>query len=89
MEKAQEFLHKLLQIVVQSGASDVHFKVGSPPLFRINGALTEMKASKLSPEFMKALAMILVTDKAMREQLDWIQEYDVAYSIPDLARFRV
>jgi len=89
VEKAQEFLHKLLQIVVQSGASDVHFKVGSPPLFRINGALTEMKASKLSPEFMRALAMLLITDKGMREQLDRLQEYDVAYSIPDLARFRV
>lgn len=88
MEKSEEFLHKLLQVVIQSGASDVHFKVGSPPLFRINGVLTEMKAAKLTPEFVQAFVKLLITNKAVRDRLDELQDYDLSYSIPGLARFR-
>ncbi len=44
-------LNDVLKIAVQTGASDVHFKVGLPPMFRVDGDLLPLKeAARLSPE---------------------------------------
>ena len=40
----------LLRLAVESEASDVHLTVGSPPTFRINGALVRLETRALFPE---------------------------------------
>ena len=40
----------LLQLTVDEGASDLHIRVGIPPMLRIHGALTPLDLPPLTPE---------------------------------------
>ena len=49
-------LDSLLKTGVAHGVSDVHFRPGAPPLFRINGAMTAVKYERLLPSHTQAVA---------------------------------
>ncbi len=78
----------LLLETVKVGASDLHLKVGSPPMVRVDGELTEIDECALSPEDTKDYAAALMTDKQIRHFSE-TNEIDFAYSLPGSARFRV
>jgi twitching motility protein PilT len=81
-------LDDLLAIAVQYGASDLHLKVGSYPMMRINGALAVCSEEKrLDKEDTEAMADTLFTPE-QREKFLRAQEVDLAYSVPGLGRFR-
>jgi twitching motility protein PilT len=81
-------IDELLAIAVQSGASDLHLKVGSFPMMRINGALAVCSEEKrLDKEDTEAMADTLFTPE-QREKFLRVQEVDLAYSVPGLGRFR-
>ncbi len=81
-------IDELLATAVQSGASDLHLKVGSYPMMRINGALTVCSEEKrLDKEDTEAMADTLFTPE-QREKFLRVQEVDLAYSVPGLGRFR-
>src|ERR687889_87156 len=78
----------LLAIAVQSGASDLHLKVGSYPMMRVSGTLTVCSEEKrLDKSDTEAMADTLFTDD-QREKFRRSQEVDLAYSVPGLGRFR-
>jgi twitching motility protein PilT len=78
----------LLAIAVQSGASDLHLKVGSYPMMRVNGVLTVVTEEKrLDKEDTEEMADGLFTPD-MRDKFRRAQEVDLAYSVPGLGRFR-
>ena len=58
MEKSA--FHQILEIAVKSKASDIHLKVGSQVLFRINGVLHEVKSPRLTEEITVSLAKIIL-----------------------------
>jgi len=80
--------HELFELMVEKGASDLHLRVPSPPVLRIDGVLTLLE--DLPPITAKDVEMLLdhiVTPEQMstfRTEL----ELDFAYSVPGLARFR-
>ena len=80
--------HELFELMVEKGASDLHLRVPSPPVLRIDGVLTPLE--DLPPITAKDVEMLLdhiVTPEQMntfRTEL----ELDFAYSVPGLARFR-
>lgn len=82
-------LNRMLQIAIQGGASDIHIKVGLPPMFRVNGMLLPLKdAERMSPEDTANFAKQIMTPGQLskfREKLD----LDLAYGVPGLGRFRV
>ncbi|RMH71678.1 MAG: type IV pilus twitching motility protein PilT [Gemmatimonadetes bacterium] len=78
----------LAQLVRIDGVSDLHFKVGSPPLLRINGELRPAKFQKLTPQNTRDIALSLVNEN-VREKFDELRDFDTAYSVPGVARFRV
>jgi twitching motility protein PilT len=81
-------IDELLATAVQTGASDLHLKVGSYPMMRINGALTVCSEEKrLDREDTEAMADTLFTPE-QREKFVRAQEVDLAYSVPGLGRFR-
>jgi twitching motility protein PilT len=84
-------LHAVLQHAVESGASDVHLKVGQPPILRFDGELAP--AAEFSPlgdsELRAVLDEVTVITPRRREIFDETGELDVAYSAPGLPRFRV
>jgi twitching motility protein PilT len=81
-------IDELLRIAVASGASDLHLKVGSYPMMRVNGTLVVASEHKrLEKEDTEAMADALFSDD-QREKFRRAQECDLAYAVPGLGRFR-
>jgi twitching motility protein PilT len=87
MEK--KFLDILLASGVKAGASDIHFKVGDRPCFRIDGELKTVKYDPLTSTDTLSICRHLVGEQTDRATLSELQEYDSSYSIEGVARFRV
>lgn len=82
-------IDELLRRVVETGASDLHLKVGSSPVVRVDGELTRMDGfDMLKPADTEALAAELFTSRAARD-FKAAGEADFAYGRPDVGRFRV
>lgn len=82
-------IDELLRHVVETGASDLHLKVGSPPVVRIDGELTRLEGREpLKPADTETLAAELFTQRAARD-FKAAGEADFAYGRPDVGRFRV
>ena len=81
--------NKILAVGVNNGASDIHLKVGSPVLYRVNGKLIEAKSSILSPEITKNIVTYIVKSKTLLDHLDELQEHDSSYAVDGVGRFRV
>lgn len=81
-------LRELLKIAVERKASDLHIKVGSPPVIRIDNRLVPLSEKpRVSQE--DAMRMIFaVMSEEQREQFKAKHEVDVAYSVQGLGRFR-
>jgi twitching motility protein PilT len=81
-------INELLATAVASGASDLHLKVGSYPMMRVNGTLLVASEEKrLEREDTAEMAASIFTPDN-REKFERNQEVDLAYSIPGLGRFR-
>jgi twitching motility protein PilT len=84
-------LNAVLRHAVENGASDVHFKIGQPPVLRFDGELSP--AGEFSALDEPALELILdavtVGAPRRRQHFDETGDLDVAYSEPGLPRFRV
>ncbi len=68
-------------------ASDLHFAVGDPPIFRINRAMVKSDLPVLNSDNIKELLGHLVKPHQL-EALKNNLELDFSYSIPHVARFR-
>jgi twitching motility protein PilT len=68
--------------------SDLHFKVGTPPLIRVRGQLEPAPYPPLAPEDTRRIALALAKEDA-RVRIDEIRDYDTAYTISGGTRFRV
>jgi twitching motility protein PilT len=84
-------LDALLRRAVFSGASDVHFKLGQPPFFRHDGELAPVEdVSPLADADLEAvLSEVTGSAPGRRELFERTGELDIAYSTPELPRFRV
>jgi twitching motility protein PilT len=81
-------INELLKIAVVSGASDLHLKVGSYPMMRVNGVLVvSSEAKRLDRADTEAMASVLFSPEHL-EKFRKAQEVDLAYSVPGLGRFR-
>jgi twitching motility protein PilT len=82
-------INDLLKIAVASGASDLHLKVGSYPMMRVNGNLVvASEEGRLDRTDTESMAMAVFTPEHL-EKFRRAQEVDLAYSVPGLGRFRV
>ena len=82
-------LNELLKFTVDQNASDLHLRVPSPPVLRIDGALVPQEdLPALTPEDIETVFEEATTEAQRSAFLENL-ELDFAYSIPGLARFRV
>jgi len=82
-------INDILKISVERRASDLHLKVGSPPVLRIDGRLVPMVEQKrLTQEDVVKLAFSMMS-QAQKERFKQKNESDFAYGVPGLGRFRV
>ena len=89
--KAAMELNSLLRSAVEHGASDLHLKVGLPPILRRDGALDPLEgAAMLTDRDMEAVLELV--GKRTPDRLEAFKQsgdLDVAYQDGDLPRFRV
>lgn len=82
-------INELLEEVLVRGASDLHLTVGAPPVMRINGVLQRLdEYQRLTSNDTRDMIYSILTAR-QREQLESNLEYDLSYSVPGSARFRV
>jgi twitching motility protein PilT len=80
-------VNHLLQLAVDGGASDLHLKVGSVAMGRINGQLKPLDERALDSDDLASMAAAIMPT-SYRERFNESQEVDLAYSVPGLGRFR-
>ncbi len=79
----------ILRQLVELGASDLHLKVGRPPVFRLSGDLqSNLDLPPLTSDSLESVFFDLTTEE---QRLQFVTNYslDFAYSIPGFARYRV
>jgi twitching motility protein PilT len=82
-----ESFHRILQTAVEGGASDVHIKIGTPVVFRINRQLIAIECPFPTQEWMTKILEGVVPPHA-RQRLDEEREVDFSYYLPNVGRFR-
>jgi twitching motility protein PilT len=78
----------LLQATVDEGSSDLHIRVGVPPVLRIHGSLTPLDSPPLTAEDTETLARS-ITEESKQREVEECGGADFALPFGDLARFRV
>ncbi len=82
-----EIFHRILQTAIDGGASDIHFKVGTPVVFRINRRLVAIEAPAPTLEWMRHVVETMVP-LHLTKRLEEDHEVDFSYFVPNLGRFR-
>jgi twitching motility protein PilT len=82
-----EVFHKILSIAVQGGASDVHIKIGTPVIFRINRLLVPIEAPTPTEDWLNNVVGKIVPKHAAK-RLEEDREVDFSYYAPGVGRFR-
>jgi len=86
-DQATELINKLLIGMVDKKASDLHIRSGMPPVFRINGNLSQAIPDRISPELAKE-ALYLMIPLRMQKIFEDTLETDFSFAVPHVGRFR-
>jgi twitching motility protein PilT len=81
-------LDRLLQELGERGGSDLHLKVGRPPLYRLAGDLVPTAYPEVSRAELQE-AIFRMMGPAVKKRFEENLEVDFSYEVPGLARFRV
>lgn len=87
-ESPQKEIDKLFGAAMKTGASDIHLKVGSPPLFRIHGQVVRAKLPPLTLNHIKQLVSDIMGPKEV-QSLEDVGAADFAHGVKGVGRFRV
>ena len=84
-------LHALLRAVVDCGGTDIHLKLGLPPIVRRDGSLVALEGWPTlgEAELESVLQDVTARTPHRLESFRETGELDTSYMAPDLARFRV
>ena len=89
IEHAEQRMKKLLRLVAQQNASDLHLVVGRHPTIRQDGRLYPLtQESILTPEDTEALSYVLLSEENKKKFIEDGQ-IDFSYNFENKARFRV
>ncbi|HYM53811.1 MAG TPA: type IV pilus twitching motility protein PilT [Solirubrobacteraceae bacterium] len=79
-----------LRELVQRGGSDLHLKVSSGPLYRVNGELAmDTSVQPLTAEDTEGALRTLLSDEAKLAEFDHEHEVDFSFEIQGVARYRI
>lgn len=81
-------LDGLFKAAARHDASDLHIKVGKPPILRIAGSLRNLELEPFSKEDTESLVMPMLSED-QKKHLAKLGGVDFAYSAPGVGRFRV
>ena len=82
-------LNDLLKLTIEKQASDLHLKVGVPPILRINGKLMPIETEKRTTQEEAVTTALGIMNPAQKARFTEKKELDMAYAVPGMGRFRV
>src|SRR5262245_41072060 len=74
-------------LMVETGASDLHLASGSQPILRVRGELERVKYKDLENDDLKAMLYEIAPEYKVK-LFEETGDIDFGYEIPDLGRFR-
>jgi twitching motility protein PilT len=78
----------LLRLLVEQKASDLHLRVGEPPILRVNGEMERIAGRPiLRNEELEAMLFTIMPERNRKEFTE-LNDCDYAYEIEGVARFR-
>ena len=82
-------IDELLQLLVDREASDLHLRVGEPPVIRVHGELRRLEGYEIltDRDMYDLLYPIMTAERQARFEQN--MELDMSYQVPGLSRFRV
>ncbi len=86
--KAINFMHDLLRMMVSKEGSDLFITSGSPPAIKVDGKIATVSKQILAPSHTQMLARSIMNDKQVSE-FEETQECNFSIALPGVARFRV
>src|SRR6187455_1116698 len=87
-ERATKFIHELLDLMVQQKSSDLFITAGFAPALKIDGKITPVSKTSLTPQHTIELVRSVMNDKQAAE-FESTRECNFAISPPGIGRFRV
>ncbi|MEP7157404.1 MAG: PilT/PilU family type 4a pilus ATPase [Betaproteobacteria bacterium] len=87
-EQALKFVHELLRAMLAKRASDLFITAGFPPAMKIDGKMTPVSQSSLSPVHTGEIARSIMTDKQAAE-FEATKECNFAIAPSGIGRYRV
>ncbi len=82
-----ELFRRILTTAVEGGASDIHIKIETPIVFRINRTLVAIEAPVPTEAWMKTIVENMVP-KHLLKRFEEDHEIDFSYFLPGVGRFR-
>jgi len=82
-----ELFNRILKTAVDGGASDVHIKIGTPVIFRINRELVGIECPFPTVEWINKI-VDNITPVHLKKRLEDEREVDFSYFLPNVGRFR-
>jgi len=82
-------INELLKALVEAGGSDLHLRVGIPPVFRVDGRLIRQNDFPIIKENDTLKIFEQITTEEQRERFYNDKELDFAHALSDFARFRI
>ncbi len=80
-------LDRLLKLMTDKGASDLHLKPTRPPLLRISGRLLPLEAEPLTMDKLNEMLLGILSPR-QKSKLEEKMSVDLGYGVRGLARFR-
>lgn len=82
-----ELFRRILKTAVDGGASDIHLKIGTPVIFRINGQLVAIECPYPTQDWANKIVET-ITPSHLRKKLQEEREIDFSYFEQGIGRFR-
>lgn len=82
-----QLFQRILTTAIEGGASDIHIKIGTPVIFRINRELVSIECPTPTAEWMTNILEKIVPAHT-KKRLEVEREIDFSYFLPGIGRFR-
>ena len=87
-EAARAEIDALLRKLVEKSGSDLHLRVGEPPIIRMHGEMTRIDgAQPMTNDRLESMLLAIMPDRNQHEYTE-LNDTDFAYEITGVARFR-
>ncbi|HNR32273.1 MAG TPA: PilT/PilU family type 4a pilus ATPase [Candidatus Hydrogenedentes bacterium] len=81
-------MRDLMRGALERRASDIHLKVGNPPIYRIDGDLVRLESEALTEQSLQALLKEIASEQDIAK-FSKVMELDNSFMLEEIARFRV